>query len=128
LRKRATQFDLLVVFLSVRADKRDAFEIIEKDIEGLLEAAGENVLEDKSFSNLHILIEYTNIAPADILKIRRWLIERGKEFHKDVRAYLTEFEQDLGTGAGSAELGKVLLGSYAYTAPFEDDVGDGSVD
>lgn len=94
----------------------DAFELVAKDIDSLLEATEENILAPAPITNLHIRTEFDNVVPRNLTTIRQWLIEEGKEFHSRARAFISQFDKDLNLTLESEKGGgRVTLSAFSVT-------------
>lgn len=100
-------------------DPGDGFEIVGSDIDTLLRAAEENILDPGSTTNLHLTTSYSNIYRRDIPKIRRWLLDEGKKFHRRARNFLARFDADINPrgDAGEDAGGTVSIATFSFTEP-----------
>ena len=47
--------------------------------------------------------------------IRQWLLEKGLEFHKMARDFMSQFDQDMNPVPGDPGGGRVCLGSFSLS-------------
>ena len=104
---------------AVREDEQRFFEILAKDLESLHRAAEENFRIRNVAGHLHIRTEYDNIYVGDLPQIREWMLEKGREFHKEVRLYLAAFDKDINRRAQQQDSagGRVVLTAFSLTDP-----------
>ena len=76
-------------------DMVGALTLASHDIDTLITCVEENTAADVGLGNLHIRTEYDNIYFARSEQIRKWIIDRGKEFHKGIRDYLASNDKDV---------------------------------
>lgn len=79
----------------VGVDDLQAYELVAQDINTLVVAVEENLTNKDMISNLHIRTNYDNIYVRDLYKVRRWLIDQGKLFHKKARTFLARCDKDV---------------------------------
>jgi hypothetical protein len=84
---------------ALATDPREGFELLSKDVDTLIHAVEENLLEKREVANLHIRTEYDNIFQKDMNKIRKWFVREGKMFHKKARDFLSKYDQDINPDA-----------------------------
>lgn len=104
-----------------RTDPERGFQMVANDIDTVLCSAEENMVEKKPISNLHIRTEYDNIYESDLAKIRRWLVDEGKRFHKRARDFISQFDKDVNPRAAEEKAGvKVSFTAVSFTSVFPD--------
>jgi len=92
-------------------------ELLGRDIDSLLTAVSNNLAGEEATKNLHIRTEYDNIDPKTVPTIRKWLLKRGREFHKEMRAYLSKFDQDLtASDSGDDKGARVSVTAFSLTS------------
>lgn len=79
----------------VQEDLEMGFEIVTKDIDGVIRAAEENLLRLKAMPNLHIRTEYDNVSSKDLPNVQKWVLDQGKAFQRRMRKYLSKFDRDI---------------------------------
>ncbi|MCB0345555.1 MAG: hypothetical protein KDD66_10580 [Bdellovibrionales bacterium] len=92
-------------------------ELLTMDTDTLIRSVEENLLETKDQRNLHIRTEYDNIFIDDIPKVRRWIFERGQQFHKDLRDFLSNHDKDINNKPGKEGGGRVVVTAFSWTMP-----------
>jgi len=100
-------------------DEQQFFDLMADDIESLHRAVAENSQLKNELGHLHIRTEYDNIYEKDLPKIRRWLIEQGREFHRQVRLYLSSFDKDVNPRVQSRDAAgaKVVVSAFSLSEP-----------
>ena len=100
-------------------NKQVGFEMTARDMDDLLNAAEQNLLEpENGSSNLHIRTEYDNIYLKRIPEIRDWFLERGKELHERAREFLTRFDKDISPLEEEQPAGgRVVVQAFSFTDP-----------
>lgn len=96
-------------------DPREGFAILGDEVALVIRAIEENILLQREIRNLHIRTYYNNVFKRDIPRIRSWLLDEGKKFHKRCRDYLSNFDKDINPGDDSLAGETVVIGSYSWT-------------
>lgn len=99
------------------SDFRKGFELLAHDLNTLVLAVEDNILEERPVSNLHIRTEYDNIFYKDLPKIRKWLVQEGKKFHRKARNFLAKFDSDIHPVPGERAGAQVVVTAYSLTSP-----------
>lgn len=101
------------------------YNLLADDMGRLIASIEEN-LSIPRISNVHITTNYDRIIVKDIPKIRRWLLEESKAFHKKVRGFLASHEADQGTStaANDDEVGWASFCSFSVTSDLPDEIED----
>lgn len=94
--------------------------LLNRDMGTLIEAVEENLFAPDKTHNLHLRTEYDNIFVEDIPKIRKWLLRRGQQFHKEAREFLTKFDKDITYDDKKQGGGTVVLGAMSWTSPADN--------
>ena len=105
-------------------DATRGIDICATDIENILSCVEENLflIEDAEIPHLHIHTEYDNIRPAALPEIRKWILIQGHRFHKEIRDYLSEFDQDINPDPLNTQKGaKVVVGSFSKAPLLRED-------
>lgn len=76
-------------------DMARGFELVSRDIETLLSAVEENLRDREQVGNMHFHTVYDNVYVKDLPKLRKWIIDQGREFHRQLRAYIATFDKDV---------------------------------
>lgn len=88
--------------------------LLARDFETLGNAVSENIFSEQEVRNLHIRTEYDNVFLDDLPTIKRWILERGTAFHKQVRDYLSTFDADLNPAEKKKGGGRVVVGAFSW--------------
>ncbi|RMG41817.1 MAG: hypothetical protein D6719_07755 [Candidatus Dadabacteria bacterium] len=100
----------------LEGDPVKGFQIVSDDIDTLIKAVEENMLNRYEVSNLHIRTEYDNISKKDLKEIRQWFVERGKRFHREAREFLSKYDRDVNPEIPEDQAGaRVAVGSFSLT-------------
>lgn len=86
---------LQVVEYTPHGDVEHGVQVLSDDIEDLATAVEQNLTSCQEIPSVHLRTSYDNIDPAELPHIRRWLLEKGAAFHRDVRGYLSLFDRDI---------------------------------
>ncbi len=108
-------------FLVLKARSFEPRENIEQglalwsqDAEDLAASVEENVTKKSAIPNLHIGTRYDNIVRDHLPALRRWLLEKGAQFHAEVRSHVSQFDKDLNPALYDQEGGgKVTITSFS---------------
>ena len=109
----------------VRDDADAAYDLLARDINDLSRSVEQNVLNQDEIPNLHARTRYDNVMLEKLPEIRRWLLKRGSEFHRDVREYLSAYDLDLHPELKGQGGGEVIVGAFSR---MEDDDNRAEVD
>lgn len=115
LERRGDQLQLKGGANFVHHDAEQGVQLLSQDNETLVASVEENLFRPAPTRNLHQRTEFDNIRPEDLGKIRSWIFTQGLEFHKQLRTYLSRYDQDLKPKAGCAGGGKVVVTSFSWT-------------
>ncbi|MCB0344530.1 MAG: hypothetical protein KDD66_05420 [Bdellovibrionales bacterium] len=99
-----------------------SLNLLYRNVDSLVRAAEENLTRENEERYYYLRTEFDNIPSSKIEHIRAWLLEKGKEFHKEARSYLAGFDRDLSVepiedGSGRA---KVVVGGYSAAEVIEE--------
>ena len=95
-------------------DLDSGLSLLSDDIQLLLHAVEENLLDAPDVPNLHARTEFDNIRPDAVETVRAWLVREGHRFHRKVRDYLSEHDQDISPIPGAQAKGiRVSLGTFS---------------
>lgn len=107
----------------ITVDDPGMYEMVALGVASLLTSAEENIenkqrrSRNKKSPNLYLVTEYDNIYEDDIDDIRDWILNKGNEFHKSVRARISKSDKDLTAKKGKKQAGgRVVVGSYSFTS------------
>lgn len=107
--------------VSYAGDPRRGFELLARDMDGLMRAAECNLLEKYEIPHLHLHTEYDKISEKDVPKIKRWFVHEGKLFHKKARKFLSQFDSDINPSktvvsqVQEEPTTRVVLGTFSMT-------------
>jgi hypothetical protein len=76
-------------------DMERACDILSADVIDLANTIEGNVVDGQESAQLHLRTVYDNISSDELPSIKRWLRERGAEFHAAMRAYLSKLDRDI---------------------------------
>ena len=83
---------------------------------GILSSVDEN-LKNNNINQLHLTTFYDNIEEESIPKIKKWLLVKGSEIHKECREYISNFDKDLNSKLKGEGGGKVTFTTFSFSAP-----------
>lgn len=131
----AIEYDGHLVTLVVQGytpteDARYGLDLLTLDVSDLSRAIEANILKKDPEPSLHLRTSFDNIDPQRVGEIRKWLLEKGAEFHAVVRDYLAAFDRDVtmlhdaevqaqGGLASEAERARVSVTSFALAEPIQ---------
>ncbi len=94
----------------------ERFALVASDVNDLVRAAEENILDPQATPNLHLATSYDNVNPEDLPKIRKWFMEQGAELHERARAFLSSFDKDINPAIAEEPGGaRVIIGTFSLT-------------
>jgi hypothetical protein len=86
---------LQVVEYTPIGDVEHGVQVLSDDIEDLATAVELNLTSGSDIPSLHLRTSYDNIDPDKLPDIRRWILEKGAVFHREVRNYISFFDRDI---------------------------------
>ena len=92
-----------------------ALAVMARSVEDQYQSAIENLVAKPTPPNLFLRTAFDNIAPADLPVVRGWILERGREFHREVREYLARYDRDITPSAGNDAGAQVHLMSCSVS-------------
>ena len=103
----------------VATDLDRILRYVASEIEALHQTTENNLGVVDGVGDLHIRTEYDNLYVSDLPEIRRWLVDKGREFHRQARVFLAPFDKDVNprSDANSSAGGKVVLSAFSMTDP-----------
>ena len=101
-------------------DPIEGFQLYARDANYLLRAIEENIWTHKRVKNHHIMTEYTNVRVDELANARKWLWDKGNDFHRKARQYLSKFDQDINPKKGKNGGGRVYFGSFGWVGKTEE--------
>ncbi|MCB0345656.1 MAG: hypothetical protein KDD66_11100 [Bdellovibrionales bacterium] len=116
---------LLDGMVRVAGGVENGYRILAHDMDRLIAAVEEN-LSGTRISNVHISTAYENIYVDDLAKVRRWLLEQSKAFHRRIREYLAKHDADATTDPNAARQagGCVSLCSFSTTSELPEEIDE----
>jgi hypothetical protein len=78
----------------IPGDVDRAIEIVANNIETCILSGEENMSSSSDLRNLHLRTSYTKVPTSKLPEIRKWILERGVEFHRGLREYLSQLRGD----------------------------------
>lgn len=96
-------------------NQEKGLELLSKDLITFTEAVEENLTRPKEIRNLHLRTEFDNIDRQELPRIRQWLLEQGRAFHKRARTMLAKHDLDLAPKKGRQGGAKVTLVAVSFT-------------
>lgn len=93
------------------------FNLLSRDMEAFVNAVQENVHREVDPKNLHIHTEFDNLPISELPKIRAWLLEEGKAFHRRAREYLSLLDRDIAPSNLPSDAGRarVVVTAFSFT-------------
>lgn len=92
-----------------------SLESVYRDVETLVRAVNQNLLENPNVRNLHLRTEYDNVFLEELPEIRTWMLEHGSKVHREAREYLVGKDKDLNLADKRRAGGRVVFVTYSYT-------------
>lgn len=86
-----------------------AFSIISKDISALIDAVLHNLSASDGGQDVHIRTEYDNIYVSEVPRIRAWLVDEARAFHKRARDFISNYDKDVFPSSSSAPAGARIM-------------------
>ncbi len=87
--------ELKVVDYTPEPDMERACDLLSADVIDLAATIEGNIVNRKDGAHLHLRTVYDNISSVELPAIKKWLRERGAEFHAAMRAYLSKLDRDI---------------------------------
>lgn len=99
-------------------DKEAGLDLLARNVDSLCTAVFENLTAGE-MKNVHLRTTYNNIYVGDLERIRKWLLEEAKRFHKRMRKMLSKSDADLSPRATvpHADGATVIVGTFSLTVP-----------
>ncbi len=97
-----------------QGDPEKGFQLLERDMQGLIYAVEENLLHGPKIPNLHAYTEYDCVRDENLDEIRAWLTREGHNLHLRTREFLSKFDQEIDPDPNfSGKLVRVALGTFS---------------
>ncbi len=105
---------------------KESLRLLAEDSEYLHKAVSENIFSAAKENNLHIKTEYDNIPVCFGDEIRSWFLQKGADFHQQIREYLSQFDRDINPTIKSkypdeASI-RAVLGTYSLTEEVKKEI------
>ncbi len=99
-----------------------AYSLLARDIDTLTTVVQENLAaqdDESEAGHAHYRTSFDNLFIADLPKVRDWIVQRSRAFHKDVRDYLAQHDADyIQNRIGAKEAGgKVIVTLFSHSSP-----------
>ncbi len=104
----------------VGGSEGEIYDIVARTVEHLLNCTEENISFTDGIGNLQHNTEFDNLSSKDLPRVKRWVLEEGRNFHKKLRNYLSRFDQDITPSTIPGENrggGKIFIGTFSLTTP-----------
>jgi hypothetical protein len=96
------------------ADVEEAARMLCGDIEDLIRAVEENTFNKPATPNLHLKVQFDNIAQDAVAEIKKHLLKEGADFIQRTQHYLARFDKDLNTALATKKGGaRIALGVFS---------------
>lgn len=93
----------------------EGFQMLSEDVQDLMDAVTENIFcEEEVLPNFHGQVQYDNIPPQDLPKIRDWLFEQASHFHEKIDRHLAKYDLDANPKKAKKGGGVVTYGSFSH--------------
>lgn len=101
-----------------KASFESNFQMLSADMQDLIAAVDSNTFDSPKEKNLHAKTEFDNIDVSELPKIRRWLLDKGAEFHKQARDFLAKHDLDLNPDRVKTNnrKGRVVFGTFSLAS------------
>lgn len=83
------------IYTAPRGDEKEGFRMLSGDIDDLISSVEDNIYSAQDIPHLHIKTSYDNIVESALPKIRRWVLDKGEEFHHSLREFIARYDKDL---------------------------------
>ncbi len=106
---------LVAGFQMLKGNPEEGYRQLGADMQSLIDTVHDNTERDDAVPHLHLRTDFDNIFVKDLPKIRKWLLREGTLFHKKVRHFLAQHDQDM-TPSPEKEAGaRVSVTAYSVT-------------
>ena len=109
-----------------KGDVEHGLEVLSQDIEDLLATVEGNLTSHSDAPDLHLRTVYDNIDPQKLPELRKYILKRGIEFHKEMRQYLSALDRDVtpepsaDAGLDSTPRARVVVGTFSQGHEIQD--------
>jgi hypothetical protein len=102
-------------------DVEHGLSVLSDDVEDLVRTVEGNLTTSAHDPDLHLRTAYDNIAVDKLPEVRRFILERGAAFQKEMRSYLSALDRDVTPEApGSSSRAKVVVGAFSQACALEE--------
>jgi hypothetical protein len=95
VRRTNGRIELVKQVEQVGKNEEQAFQLLAHDVQTLISAVTQNIATPKLAKNMHFSTEYDQVFARNEGEIREWIVEKGREFHRDLRAFLAARDAEL---------------------------------
>ena len=111
---RGEKFHLSRMTYSPSDKVEHGLAILSSDLNDMIEAVDENLSKITDIPNLHARTEFDNVRPEQLAEMRAFLVREGHEFHRKVRNFISQQDQDISPDPNFSGQGvKVVVGSFS---------------
>ncbi|MCB0328838.1 MAG: hypothetical protein KDD70_04220 [Bdellovibrionales bacterium] len=94
-------------------------DLLGRNVESLVLAGDENATGGSKTRHHHMRTEFDNIFVDRIDRVRPWLVEEGRKFHKRLRSFLAKHDADVNPARKSEAGYNVSVGSFSFIQDLE---------
>ncbi len=116
VRESGSGYELARASNSLFHGREQAFAMIADDLDRLFLAAESNLAKTDPIGHLHHRTYFDNIYADSLIHLQEWLLSEGREFHRRVREYFSQFDKDLNPSPYEERPagGRIALSSFSY--------------
>ena len=89
---------------------------LAEDIDTLIHAVDQNVVNPEKARNLHLRTEYDNIIKVKIPEVCDWLQKEGRKFHGQAREFLAKRDHDVNPAQDEEGGGHIVVTIFTYAS------------
>lgn len=93
------------------------FNFLARNIDGLYATFEQNLGQPREKRNLYHRTEADNLYLENLLEVQEWLLQKGGELHKEVRAHLSDYDADFTPDPKRTPGGRVVFVTFSYREP-----------
>lgn len=113
--------ELRVQEYTPHGDVEHGAQVLSDDLDDLIQTVDANLGAREDPPSLHLRTFFDNINPTSLPTIRRWVLERGAAFQREIREYLAEHDRDLNAAAPqSVDRAKVSVSVFSHSSVVEE--------
>jgi hypothetical protein len=103
------------------ATLEEGYQHLALDLRDLVSSVDSNLHRSKDvLPNLHLRTEFTHIKQSALPGLRRWLLEEGAKFHRQVEEHLAALDTEV-SGEAETKVARVVYGSFSLIQPHENE-------